>query len=288
MKRFICFITYILSTLFIIGCNTSVPRPDAQIIVSIEPLQYIVKSIVGDDFTIEVLVPTNSSPETYEPTPHQRIAIDKAQMIFSTGLIAFELRVIEKIAHAERITSLSDGIELIEGVCTHCNHNHTHHADPHIWTSPNELRTMARNARNAIMHHYPDSAKYDIAYQKLDTELEQLSVWCSEKIKSAATQAFVIYHPALTYYARNYNIEQIAIENQGKEPSAKRMAEIIELSRKRNIQYLLYQTEFPRSTVEVIAQDMNIEPIEINPLDENPVRFIKDVTNIITENKNGR
>lgn len=288
MRRVVFIIIHLFMASLFGACNSTTQTSDAQIIVSIEPLKYIIENIVGDDLSIEVLVPANASPETYEPTPRQRIAIDNAQMVFSTGLIAFEQKVIDKITHAEQITNLSNGIELIDGGCTHSNHNHTHGIDPHIWTSPDELRIMARNAHNTIMQHYPDSAKYTTAYQLLDAELEELSAWCRDKIEVSATQAFVIYHPALTYFARNYNIEQIAIENQGKEPSAKRMAEIIELSRKKGVDCLLYQTEFPRSMVEVIAKDMNIEPIEINPLDENPVRFIKHVTNIITENEDGK
>lgn len=288
MRRHIFFITYILTVLLLWGCNNASKAPDAQIIVSIEPLKYIVERIVGDDFSIDVLVPTNSSPETYEPTPRQRIAIDNAEMVFSTGLITFEQRVMEKVAQAEQITDLSNGIELIAGECSHCNHGHAHGVDPHIWTSPEELRIMARNAHSTIMQHYPDSAKYTAAYQQLDAELEQLSAWCRDKIESSATRAFVIYHPALTYYARSYDIEQIAIENQGKEPSAKRMAEIIELSHEKDVECLLYQVEFPRSMVEVIAQDMNIEPQEINPLDANPIQFIKDVTLTITGKNNGR
>ena len=288
MRGHIFFITHILAAILLIGCNNANKTTDTEIIVSIEPLKYVVGRIVGNDFTIGVLVPTNSSPETYEPTPRQRIAINNAKMVFTTGLITFEQRVVEKVAQAEQISNLSNGIELIAGECSHCNHGHTHGVDPHIWTSPDELRIMARNAYNTIMQHYPDSAKYTAAYQLLDAELKQLSAWCRDKIECSATQAFVIYHPALTYYARSYNIEQIAIENEGKEPSAKRMAEIIELSHKKCIECLLYQVEFPRSMVEVIAQDMNIEPIEINPLDENPIEFIKDVTLVITGNSNDR
>lgn len=288
MRKHIFIIIHILAAILLIGCDYTNKTTDTEIIVSIEPLKYVVGRIVGNDFTIGVLVPTNSSPETYEPTPRQRIAIDNAKMVFATGLMAFEQRVVEKMARPEQISNLSNDIELIAGECSHCNQGHAHGVDPHIWTSPEELRIMARNAYNAIMQHYPDSVKYTAAYQLLDAELEQLSTWCRDKIESSVTQAFVIYHPALTYYARSYNIEQIAIENEGKEPSAKRMAEIIELSRKKGVDCLLYQVEFPRSMVEVIANDMNIEPIEINPLDANPIEFIKDVTLIITGNRNDR
>ncbi len=285
MRKCVNYIVAVIATLLLVGCGKA-EMTDAEIIVSIEPLKYIVEEIVGDDFKIEVLVPAGVSPETYEPTPRQMNTIGKAQMIFSTGLIEFEQNILNRLAESERVTNLSEGISLIEGGCSHCNHDHghAHGIDPHVWTSPEELRTMARNAHSRIMQAYPDSVKYSTAYQQLDKHIEHLSQKCREMIESSHTTAFVIYHPALTYYARNYGIEQIAIENQGKEPSAKHIAEIIDLARKNNIQCLLYQAEFPRSVVEVIAKDMGVEPTQINPLAENPLQFIEDVTRIITQN----
>lgn len=281
----------VVTTLLLMACNN--PKPsEADIVVSIEPLKYIIESIVGSDFTIEVLVPTGASPETYEPTPHQMSHISDAQMIFSTGLIDFERNLLDKIATPERVTNLSEGIDLIKGECSHGghghspahSHSHAHGIDPHIWTSPNELRIMARNAHDAMMQLYPDSTKYSIAYQQLDRQIEALAESCRARIDAAQTKAFIIYHPALSYYARNYGIEQIAIEHQGKEPSAKHIAEIIDHARHNGIRCLMYQAEFPRSVVDVIAKDMGVEPTQINPLEENPLLFIENVTHIITQN----
>ena len=96
--------------------------------------------------------------------------------------------------------------------------------------------------------------------------------------KRMRSTSFAIYHPALTYYARAYNIEQIAIEADGKEPSAKHIANIIDKAHDKAIRTLLYQVEYPRSVVDVVAKDMGIEPKEINPLASNPLQFIKDVS----------
>ena len=128
------------------------------------------------------------------------------------------------------------------------------------------------------------------AYQQNPTgyfdteELMQLDKECCEALQTTQTKAFVIYHPALTYYARAYGLEQIAIESEGKEPSAKHIANIIEQAKAKGAKSLLYQKEFPRSVVEVIADDMGLEPTEINPLQENAMEFIKDITKTITTN----
>jgi zinc transport system substrate-binding protein len=100
---------------------------------------------------------------------------------------------------------------------------------------------------------------------------------------NSSTRAFVIYHPALTYFARAYSIEQIAVEEDGKEPSARHIATLIDAARTKGVTCLLYQSQFPRSVVDVIARDMGVEPTQINPLEANPLLFIENVTHIITQ-----
>lgn len=283
----IYYIILLATTLLLGSCDKVGQHTEtADVIVSIEPLKYLVEQIVGNDLTIDVLTPAGTSPETYEPTPQDMNSINHAKMIFSTGLIEFETTLLGKIADKERVVNLSHGIELIEGSCSHSHdHSHAEHhhgIDPHIWTSPSELRTMARNAHAAIIRHYPDSVKYTAAYEALDEELKALDEECRTALESAEVKAFVIYHPALTYYARAYALEQIAFESEGKEPSAKHIAEIIRKAKELQAQALLYQTEFPRSVVEVVAKDMALEPKEINPLSENPTEFIREVTHTIT------
>lgn len=278
------YIIYLLLATLLLSCSGKPKAPEADIIVSIEPLRYIVEEITDGDFRIDVLVPQGASPETFDPTPRQIMALDKAKMVFAVGLIDFEQALLKRVGK-NNITNLSDGVELIEGTCSHSHEdNHHHGIDPHIWTSPRELKTMAYNAHKRIMQHYPDSIKYTKAYEALAQELDSLDKECEHSISASSTKAFAIYHPALTYYARAYSLEQIAIESEGKEPSAKHIARIIEESHDKGVRCLLYQVEFPRSTADVVAKDMGIEPKEINPLASNPLQFIKDVTNAITGN----
>ncbi len=277
------YIIYILLATLLLSCNGTPTQPEADIIVSIEPLKYIVEEITEGDFRVDVLVPQGTSPETFDPAPRQIMALDKAQMVFAVGLIDFEQALLKRVG--KNITNLSDGIELMAGACSHAHEGHHHHGiDPHIWTSPRELKIMAYNTHKRTMQQYPDSVKYTKAYEALVQELDSLDRECELKISTSDTKAFAIYHPALTYYARAYNIEQIAIEADGKEPSAKHIANIIDKAHDKAIRTLLYQVEYPRSVVDVVAKDMGIEPKEINPLASNPLQFIKDVTNAITGN----
>ncbi len=274
------------TTLILCGCNRAEHNDSSQIYVSITPLKSLVEQITCDDLSVGVIVPAGASVESYELTPRQLIAINNSQIILSTGLLEFEQVILKKISNRERIRDLSNGVELIEGSCSHDHHHgssHAHGIDPHIWTSPKELRMMVRRCFEAVNKIYPDSTKYRTAYQKLDRELKQLDDECRRKISASGIASIFIYHPALTYYARSYGIEQVAIESEGKEPSVKRIAEMIERGGREGIRCILYQAEYPRSSVDIVAKDIGAEAIMIDPLSEDVVGEIRSITDIIVK-----
>lgn len=266
------------------GCTSRRPADGEPLYVSILPLRSLVQGIVGDDFDIEVLVPPGASPETFEPTPRQFVGLNKARMVFNVGLIDFETTLLAKVEDQAKVVDLSRGIELIAGTCSHGSHGHTHtHGiDPHVWTSPRALQKMAENAYEAIREAYPDSVKYETNYRLLQQELKALDERTAARIAASDVEYFIIYHPALTYYARDYGLRQIAIEADGKEPSAKQLTQLIRQAREDGVRRILYQSQFPVSAVEVIARDIDAEYAEVDPLREDVIANIEEITGIIT------
>lgn len=290
MTRPIYKILSLLSTTLLIACHAQHAQQKSELIVSIAPLKYIVEQITADDFDVEVLVPAGTSPETFDPTPRQMQDVQDATLLFTTGLIEFEQNIVERLEDKSNVVSLSHGIDLITGSHAHEEHTshaveaHAHHhgTDPHIWTSPRELKIMASNAHKAIMQHYPDSVKYTAAYNDFVVRLDSLDTMCQQMCAASSTKAFVIYHPALTYFARAYELEQIAVEENGKDPSARHIATLIDKAHAKHVTCLLYQKEFPRSVVDVIARDMGVKAQEIDPLKENAIDNITEITRLIT------
>ena len=269
------------------GCSHRSDADDKPVMyVSIAPLKAIVGDITGDDFDIRVLVPSGASPESFEPSMRQFVTLNQSQLVFSVGLIEFEKSLVSKIEERSKVVDLSRGVELIEGECSHHHghgHPHTHGADPHIWSSPSTLKIMAANAFEAIGRLYPDSVKYRTAYEQLDRRIDSLDRRIGEICSNARHRYFIIYHPALTYLARDYGLEQISVEHEGKEPGAKRIAEIIERARKDGVTRIFYQSQFPKSVVETIAGDIGAEAVEIDPLAEDTFDNLERITRMITE-----
>lgn len=273
--------TFIICALSIVGCTTKSDSDKKTIFVTITPMQSIIEEITAGDFDIEVIVPKGASPETFEPTPKQVTSFSDAELIFSTGLIDFEQSLIERIGDDAEVVNLSNGIELIAGSCSHGNHKHKHGVDPHIWTSPRALRTMVTNAHKAVMAHYPDSVKYTEATGRLLERINRLDNYCATRIKAEGVEAMMIYHPAYTYYARDYGIEQIAIEHDGKEPSLRQTTALIEKAKEHGVKAILRQPQYSEDKVRAIANDAGAEIITTDPLAEDILGEIERVTEII-------
>lgn len=266
---------------------TDAPASDSEtLFVSIRPLRSIVQAIVGEDFPVEVLVPAGASPETFEPTARQIVALNRAQLLFNVGLIDFETTLLPKIADPQRVVTLSAGVELLAGSCSHAEHHHGHtHAhgvDPHIWTSPRALQRMAANAFEAIRQRYPDSVRYAANHEALQKRLRELDADVEAMLTAGEVRSFILYHPAYTYYASDYGLQQIAVEEDGKEPSARRLAELIDRARADGVRRIFYQTQFPASSVEVLARDIGAEAVAIDPLAEDIIGQIETFTELLS------
>lgn len=272
---------FLISVLLLCSCSGGVQVDDKKTIyVTISPLKSLVESVVGEDYNVDVLVPKGASPEIFEPTAKQIMALNDAELIYTTGLINFEHSFIGSVKHRERIVDLSQGIELVAGSCSHGHCNHAHGVDPHIWTSPRALKKMVRNIEYALP---VDSLKYQLSADKLICELSRLDSLCYNKITSHGVDAIMVYHPAFTYYARDYGIEQISTEHDGKEPSPKQLTSLVESAKKHNITKLLIQPQYSKDKLRALAEECNAEIVEIDPLSEDIIAEIERVTMIICD-----
>lgn len=274
----------ILFTLFplLLGCSSRGEESSKKTIyVTITPLRALVEEITGGDYVVQTLVPKGASPETFEPTMKHLMALNDAEQVFSVGLINFEQELVSSVKESERLVNLSDGIELIAGSCTHCNHAHAHGIDPHIWTSPRALKRVVENIGLAMERVAPDSTKYRDNVDKLTHKLSALDSLCGSNIASNGVDAIMIYHPAFTYYARDYGIEQISVEQDGKEPSPRQLTSLVEKARQHNISKVLIQPQYSKDKLRALATECGAEIVEVDPLSEDIMAEIERVTTII-------
>lgn len=275
---------FILFATLAVGCSKpSEGNEKKTIFVSIAPLKQLVAEVTCGDFPVEVLVPEGMSPEIYDPSARQLTEVSDAQLLFTTGLIDFERRVAERLAKEGNIVPLSKGIKLLAGCCSHHHDGsgHKHGVDPHIWTSPRELKRMVETIHATIKERYPDSLKYDVATEGLISRIEQLDSLCASTIANSGVKSFMIYHPAYTYYAHHYALKQVAVEQEGKEPSPRQLATIVESARSEGTATILIQPQYAIDKVVTLAKECGAEVVVTDPLAEDILSEIERVTEII-------
>lgn len=238
------------------------PRDTRTIIVSIEPLRYFAEQIAGDRFVVKSMVPKGSNPETYEPTASQMIDLAKSDMYVKVGQIGFErawMKKLEKNAPHTIIIDSSEGIDMI---------NTMHgHPDPHTWMSTQNAVIIARNIYRALSTvDAKDSLFFKSNLENLVSRINVLDTHIREQLTRDKSTAFLVYHPSLTYFARDYHLRQIPIEEEGREPSVSQLMNTVKVARQSNVKCLFLQKEFDNRNTRVVAKETGVEVIKIDPL----------------------
>lgn len=243
--------------------------------VTIEPQRFFLEKIAGNTYKINTIVPPGTSPETYEPTPAIMIDLGKSKLYFKVGSLGFENAWSQNLAQNNpdvKIVDCSRGIELIQGSHDHASHdesehNHVSGTDPHVWSSPKTAKLFAENMYRALVFSDPENVQtYKTNFDNLEKEIAQTDSIVTALLSNIPSRSFIIYHPALSYFARDYGLEQHSIEFEGKKPSPAQMKELIDLARKENIRVVFVQKGFDAKNADVVAAELGAKLYEINPL----------------------
>ncbi len=273
MKRLrragLLFLALVLAAL-VASSTSCVPGGEAtgrvEVAVTIPPQAEIVESIGGDRVATTVMVPPGASPHTYEPIPSQLATLSRAEMYAKVGSgIDFELVWMDRLIAANRdmlVVDCARGIALAEDGDEHEG------IDPHIWMSPPNAGIMAGNICDGLSRVDPGGRDYyqqnRDAYQKKLTELDRE---IRDGLSEVANRRFMVYHPAFGYFAREYNLTMIPIEEEGKEPTAAGIAHLIEQAREHNIKVIFASPQFNPQSARVIADAIGGRVVFIDPLE---------------------
>ena len=171
-----------------------------------------------------------------------------------------------------QIVNHSANLQLIHGSCGHTHAAGDEHdgVDPHIWLSPAHARTMATTVYEVLSEKYPEQKlQFEQNYQALLQKIDSIADRAKQVLDHKKDKIFLIYHPALTYFAADYGMEQISIEDEGKEPNPAHLKKIIDLALEKNIHMIFIQSQFDVNNAESVAKQIGGQIIQIDPLTEN-------------------
>lgn len=284
----------IISAVFLFSCNSNqTKKRDTNekkvITVSILPEKTFVEKISGDDFEVNVLIPPGASPAAYTLLPSQLKDIANSTVWFRMGYIGFEYSWKEKIEQANlnmQVVDLSEGLDLVTSDNEqHGDHIHMNGVDPHIWLSPVLVKQFAKRIADVLTELNPEKGPdYNVNYLKFVKEIDQLNIHIKNKLKDYEGQKIIVFHPSLTYFARDYGLDQHALEPGGKETTPQHMAKLVDLAKLENIKVIYIQSEFDKDHARVFAEEIDGEVIQVNPLAPAWADNLMEVTQIMVDN----
>ena len=271
MKRTVYLILIALS--FATSCKgPETSKHDRVVTVSIPPFKYFVEAIADSDFVVNVMLPQGADHHSWEPLPGQITALAGSEAFLSDGYLGFEYAWLERFKEVNptmKIVNLSKGISLIEPLAEDEGHGHDHQegVDPHYWLSPKTGYAIAENVKRLVTELNPSqSLRYEENYSRLIGRIAEIDTIVASNLKQAPSSSFMIFHPALTYMARDYDLEQISFEDEGKMPSPARMKELVDLTREKGMKIILIQAEYDVKSAEVLASETGARLVVINPM----------------------
>jgi zinc transport system substrate-binding protein len=264
------------------------PEPNV-ITVSILPQRTFVEKITGNDFEVNLLIPPGSSPAAYTLLPSQLKDIARSAIWFRIGYIGFEHSWKDKVAEANpkmKVINISEGLDLIaDKFEQHGDHVHIDGVDPHVWLSPLLVKQMAKTILEEVIKLKPEkTAEYTSNYEKFANECIRLDAELRTKLEPYKGRKFIVFHPSLSYYARDYDLDQYSLETGGKEPTPSHLKSVVDMANKEDIRVIYIQSEFDREHARVFADEINGKIIQVWPLNPEWEKNLMQMTDSLIAN----
>lgn len=277
------------------ACRPAISPEDTgrlRVAVSVPPQAYFVERIGGERVEITTMIPPGYSHVDYPLTPRQIVALSRARLYVAVGHPAFEFErariwpLLPELPNLE-IVDMSRGMRLIEGEGEGSGeeHGHSHEGgDPHVWVAPDTVAVAARNIAAALEEADPaHAAEYRANLAHFEAEIAELDRQIHAQLGPDRGEAFMVFHPTWGYFAHEYGLRQVAIEAEGKEPSALRLIQLIEEAKEHGVKVIFVQAGFPRKSAQVIAEAVGGRVVVADPQERDWLDNLRRVTRELSE-----
>ncbi|MDE6552729.1 MAG: zinc ABC transporter substrate-binding protein [Muribaculaceae bacterium] len=252
------------------GCGGGHTSDRPAIAVSFEPQAWMLKQIAGDDFDIVTLLPAGSDPETYQPSISTMKDVGKAEAFFTLGTDGFEKSLTQSIASNFpdlKVVDCTAGVEKITG--THGHHDgdgqdhESEEFDPHMLASIRNSIEIADNMTRYMMTIHPEKSD---EYQRAGEELKALMKAMDDSIckMNIKGKSFAMRHPSLSYFARDYGLNQIALQSDGKEASPLQISRQMDQMKESGARVFITEKEHASVGDEETAGQLGLNTIEVS------------------------
>jgi zinc transport system substrate-binding protein len=253
------------------------------VFVSIPPQAFLVEWLAADLVEVEILLPPGASPATYEPTPKQMAALDRSQLYLQIGA-PFEGPVLAKVSGLMPdlwVVDCRTGVDL-EPIGADGHDHGSGLLDPHIWLDPRRMKSIADTTAKALQTLFPkESPAIEERLADLHEAIDDTDARVGDALAPFAGHTLLVFHPAYGYFTRRYGLIQRAVEIDGKAPSARRLATVVDEIREQPAPALFVQPQFSRTSAERVANALDCELVELDPLARDYLANLETMANRI-------
>lgn len=175
-----------------------------------------------------------------------------------------------------RVIDSSEGVALIENCDEHhenhneeTHHDHNHSVNSHIWMSPENAKIQVENIAESLKSFYPQYK--DTIEENEKNYINRLTVLneeLTEKTKAMKNENIITFHESYDYLASEYGFNVIATveSHEGGEPSAKGLAELVDVIEEHNVNVLFTEPDYKGSSATILSSETGAEICTLNPV----------------------
>ncbi len=281
-----------IAMLVVSGCTSNEKKASSLqdnsekicVAVSIVPQASFVKAVGGDQVEVLTMIPPGASPENYAPGPKIMEQLSKAQIYFAIGVPAETNGILPRLEQLNPNMKVADLPQKVDQVYP-AREMAPGEKDPHRWLSPKRVIIMINTIADELAAADPQNAdKYRKNAQNYQAELEKLDTEIAASLAEVSGQSFIVYHPAMGYFADDYGLKMIALEEEGKTATARNIQSVIDQARRENIKVVFYQAEMDSKQAQTLARELGGTAELIAPLEADYIDNLKKTAHAFAHN----
>jgi manganese/iron transport system substrate-binding protein len=251
----------------------------------------VVRNVAGDRIELTTLIGPGQDPHTYQPTPRDIAAIERANVVFINGFGLEEGLVSTIDAAAGKggsVVSVSAGIppRAPDGLPTVSpkgnpaaseTGGHNDASDPHVWFDPTNVKVWTSNIQKSLAALDPaNAASYAANATAYARQLDELDAYIREQVAliPAGGRKLVTDHEAFGYFADRYGFQVVGAVipsvSTSAEPSAGELAALEGKIRAQGVLAVFIGTTTNPKLADLVARDTGARVLPLHTGETGP------------------